>query len=135
MHSIMQNTVQHHIRRTFSIDAIQGDQFYDSEDEEDVINLPVDTSGEIGDAVADTPEVRKGLSILNRPGLDTRSLTTLSNMHVASLITLCEKNGISAWALPLYKGQPKRVEMVEALARKVGTSTPPFLPSLSHHTN
>jgi Transposase family tnp2 len=120
MHSIMQNTIQHHIRRTFGIDAVQGDQFYDSEDEGDIIGPSVNTSTEADNAIADTPEVRKGLGILNRPGLDTRSLTILSNMRVTTLITLCDKFGISAWVLPLYKGQPKRAEMVEALARKVG---------------
>jgi hypothetical protein len=78
MHSIMQNTIQHHIRRTFGIDAVQGDQFYDSEDEDDMANPLVDTSGEKERPVADTPPpshvAQMALTTLLQPGNNTIDL-------------------------------------------------------------
>lgn len=122
MHAIMQNTIQHHIRRTFGINAAQGDMFYDEDEEgeEPMEANEVDTGGP-GVATTDSPELQKGLLIFMRPGVDTRSFDILSSMRVATLVALCQRTGVPTWQLPQHKGQPKRVEMVNALAIKVSS--------------
>jgi hypothetical protein len=68
---------------------------------------------------SNSAEVQKGMSICLRPGVDTRSLVMLSNLKVATLVTLCENIGALLLHLRLHKGHPKRSDMVEALALKV----------------
>jgi hypothetical protein len=123
MHAIMQNTIQHHIRRTFGINGAQGDRFFDQDNDE---NDDSDREGATGNGVIeegnpdyDFLELQKGMSICLRPGVDTRSLIMLSNMKVATLVTLCKNLGASTLHLHLHNGQPKRTDMVEALALKV----------------
>jgi hypothetical protein len=116
MHAIMLNTIQHHIRRTFGIDAIQGDKFYDDNNDEEKTTEPSSNAND------NSPELQKGLAIVNRPGVDTRSFDALSNMRVATLVALCQRIGVPTWQLPLHNGQPKRMEMVNALAIKASFS-------------
>jgi hypothetical protein len=128
MHAIMQNTIQHHIRKTFGINAVQGDRFYDDEEEAADDREDQDYTSPHDDS----PELQRGSAIYNRPGIDTRSLDTLENMQVMTLVALCERNGVSAWQLPQHKGRPKHMEMVNALARKVNTANLCFIFSLTH---
>lgn len=116
MHAIMQNTIQHHIRKTFGINAIQGDMFFDVEDNVTGATEAEISYDEVGAEEAISPEVRKGLEILNRPGFDSRSLDTLVNMRVDTLMTLCEMTKAPTMQLRLHKQKPMRVDMVEALA-------------------
>jgi hypothetical protein len=119
MHAIMQNTIQHHIRRTFGINAVQGDIFYDNDEQDRDYEEMNNLDGETDTENTDSPDVRKALAILGRPGLDVRALNMLTNLPVQSLIILCRRAGVATWLLPLHKGQPKRADMVEALVFKV----------------
>jgi hypothetical protein len=123
MHAIMQNTIQHHIRRTFGINEAKGEKFFDdanSEDEEgddaeDAAGASLDSEMSSGDRV----ELLKGIELYSRPGVDTRALVMLSNMKVSTLVALCKNAGIPTWSLPIHNQQPKRADMVEAIALKV----------------
>lgn len=123
MHAIMQNTIQHHIRRTFGINKAQGNHFFDEDEDEDgeAESEPADEIFlDTGITNMDPPELQRGMEIFSRPGVNVRSLIMLANMKVGTLVTLCERAGVATRHLHLHNKQPKRVDMVEALALKVG---------------
>lgn len=116
MHTILLNTIQHHIRSTFGINARSDSSFPLSENEEE------DTQHTINMVPSNTQsrrEVERVIAMLLRPGIDKRVLDTLFQLKTASLQEVCERFFIPTWELPQYKGAPRKICMVEAIVHWV----------------
>lgn len=116
MHTILLNTIQHHIRSTFGINARSDSVSLPSDDNED--NTPNTTN--IGSANGQSSrEIERVVLMLLRPGIDKRVLDTLFQLKTASLQELCSKFSIPTWELPQHKGAPKKICMLDAIVHWV----------------